>query len=438
MNCQCDICKNNKEFDVPDEIIKAAKEKQLVLFCGAGISTEGKNVLPLNFYSEVKEELSIDEDMSFSELMSQYCSMPNGRRKLLQRIKERFEYIHSFSEIENRATKFHLELAPLYMIDTIITTNWDDYFERYCQATPITTAEDFVFWDCCGRRVLKIHGSINNIGSIIATSEDYKKCAKSLQKGVIGSTLKSILATKTVVFIGFSFGDEDFKQILDYVIKEMNDYMPHIFVVTLDKSFKDRVKYSNLTSIITDGTFFIHKLKQNLIDEKYMINPNIEEDCENQYMEIVKEHNYLVKHIDYSKFPQLIYCLSYQDGVQHAFERFSQLESTGKYYEPSYILSSAKNYHNLLEEYQKSSNYWDLAYIEGYINALVYVISDDDTKKEFPKFYLPNATRELRSHDDLFEMLEEVEKINDEYREYARKIVNGYNNDIVVHHTPIL
>ncbi|MBD5561621.1 hypothetical protein FDC22_02620 [Clostridium botulinum] len=423
---------------MPDEILKSAKEKQLILFCGAGISTENKNVLPFNFYSEIKEELNIEKDQSFSALMSQFCSKTNGRRKLIQKIKSRFDYINSFSEIEGSATKFHRELAPLYMIDTIITTNWDDYFERYCNATPITTTKDFVFWNCCDRRVLKIHGSINNIGSIVATQEDYKECAKSLKTNIIGSTLKSLLATKTVIFIGFSFGDEDFKQILDYVVKEMKDYMPHIFVVTTDDTLQERVKYQNLTAIITDGTFFIHKLKSDLISEGYLLNPDIGQDIYYMYSLVQTKHEDLVKHIDYINCPQIIYCLSYQDGILHAFERFIQLESTGKYYEPSHISKVIKSYDYLLEQYQKSNLYWDVAYIEGYINALVYMLADDDAKKEFPKFYLPNATRELRTQKDLLDMILEVESINDHYRRYAREIVKDYTNDLVVHHTPVL
>ena len=42
MNCNCAICQNNLPFTMPDEIISAARQGNLVLFCGAGISTEKK------------------------------------------------------------------------------------------------------------------------------------------------------------------------------------------------------------------------------------------------------------------------------------------------------------------------------------------------------------------------------------------------------------
>ena len=39
MNCECAICKEQKPFVMPKEILDAAKNGELVLFCGAGIST---------------------------------------------------------------------------------------------------------------------------------------------------------------------------------------------------------------------------------------------------------------------------------------------------------------------------------------------------------------------------------------------------------------
>lgn len=84
MNCECAICKDNKPFELPKEIVDAAMDGNLVLFCGAGISTENKNVLPFTLYSTVKEDLGLDnEEISFSEIMQQYCNKPNGRKKLL-------------------------------------------------------------------------------------------------------------------------------------------------------------------------------------------------------------------------------------------------------------------------------------------------------------------------------------------------------------------
>lgn len=440
MNCECAICKEQKPFVMPKEILDAAKNGELVLFCGAGISTENKSVLPFSFYKEIQEELEItDNTLSFSKLMQMYCDLPNGRRKLLKKIKNRFEYIHSFPELERAATKFHRELAELYFIKTIITTNWDTYFEECCAATPITTSEDYIFWDENERCVLKIHGSINNLGSIIATEDDYTKCTENLEKGIIGATLKTILARRTVVFIGFSFGDEDFSQIMEYLQAELKGIMPHIYIVTIDEQSNYKLSYKNATYILTDGTYFLHQLKLKMLEKKLIENCDALPVVEFVNSKINDLHN-KISHIDIHMYPSVIYCLAYQDGVIHAFERFIQLYNTGNYNIPGIMSLSARKYDDIKQKCTDSKNYWDEAYYEGYLNGLILIAScekDRDIIKKFPYTYLPNANCVLDSYDTFFKKLERVTKKDDKYHKYAKSIVDKFKEpDMVVHHPP--
>jgi hypothetical protein len=425
---------------MPNEILNAAQNGELALFCGAGISTESKSVLPYSFYKEIQEELEIvDNSLSFSKLMQMYCDLPNGRRKLLKKIKARFEYIHSFPELERATTKFHHELAELYFIKTIITTNWDAYFEKCCAATPITTPEDYVFWDENERCVLKIHGSIDNLGSIIATEDDYIKCSDNLEKGIIGATLKTILAKKTVVFIGFSFGDEDFKQIIEYLQAEMKEIMPHIYIVTIDEQLSTKLNYKNATYILTDGTYFLHQLKLDMIER------NLIENCDT--LPIIKVVNNAINelhdkiaHISINTYPCVIYCLAYQDGIIHAFERFIQLYNTGNYNIPGIMSSTVRAYDGIKQKCTDSKNYWDEAYYEGYLNGLILIASceeNQDIIKEFPYTYLPNAKCVLNSYDTFFMELKRVTKKDDKYHMYAKAIIEKLKEpDMVVHHPP--
>lgn len=440
MNCECAICKDQKPFVMPEEILDAAKNGELVLFCGAGISTENKSVLPFSFYKEIQEELGItDNTLPFSKLMQMYCDLPNGRRKLLKKIKNRFEYIHSFPELERAATKFHRELAELYFIKTIITTNWDTYFEDCCAATPITTPEDYIFWNEYERCVLKIHGSINNLGSIIATEDDYTKCSEKLEKGIIGATLKTILARGTVVFIGFSFGDEDFSQIMAYLQNELKGIMPHIYIVTIDEQLKSKLSYKNSTYIFTDGTYFLHQLKLKILEKNLIENCNALPMVKVVNSNINDLHN-KISHIDIHRYPSVVYCLAYQDGVIHAFERFIQLYNTGNYNIPGIISSSARKYDDIRQKCAESKNYWDEAYCKGYLNGLILIAScekDRDIIIKFPYTYLPNAKCVLDSYDTFLKELERITKKGDEYHKYAKLIVDKFKeHDIVVHHPP--
>ena len=440
MACECAICKNNKPFKFPKEIVDAALNGELVLYCGAGISTEGKNVLPFSFYTSIKDELDVkDETISFSELMQQYCKLPNGRKKLLKKIRKRFNYINSFPELERQATAFHRELAEVYPIRTIITTNWDTYFEDYCGAIPITIPEDFAFWDDNSRCVLKIHGSIQNLSSIIATSEDYEKQFFQLQNGIVGATLKSILATKTVVFIGFSFGDEDFSQIINYLRLEMGEIFPHIYIVTLDETLKDRVAYKNSTSIVTSGTFFLHQLKLELI-EKGVIKNHSAFPLITEALWTMDELHEKVSTIDLCQYPCAIYTLAYQDGVIHAFERFQKNYKTGEYNQPGRLGRIAGKYEEWTENYLEAENYWDAAYYEGYVNGLVLIEAcegEDDTLNKFPFLFLPNAKQALTSYDIYMDELKRISRGRSKYQKQAKEIVKkNAGGGLVVHHPP--
>jgi NAD-dependent SIR2 family protein deacetylase len=84
------------------------------------------------------------------------------------------------------------------MIKNIITTNWDDFFEKVCGLDAFVNDSDMPFWESSERRVMKIHGSIRNFGSIVATEQDYQKSFRRLNNGPMGAQLKSLITQKTI------------------------------------------------------------------------------------------------------------------------------------------------------------------------------------------------------------------------------------------------
>ena len=84
------------------------------------------------------------------------------------------------------------------------------------------------------RKVYKIHGTIENIGTLIMTESDYDKCYQELNTNLIGSKIKYLLSNKTVVFIGYSMEDEDFKKIWKFIDNSLGDLKPHYYIVSPD------------------------------------------------------------------------------------------------------------------------------------------------------------------------------------------------------------
>lgn len=392
-NCNCDDCKTYTSFTMPQEVIEAAEKGELILFCGAGISTESKKVLPYSFYENILEilnrecDMKVDSNISFAELMELFCkNIPNGRKKLIHTIKERFDFIRSFPELYYTATKFHEELAKVPKINTVITTNWDDFFENECGMVPIIDDKDVSLWNTFSKRVFKVHGSINNIGSIVATTSDYEACYNRLSNKPIGAQLKTLLSTHTVVFVGFSFGDEDLNKIIKILSSDLEDFAPQYFLVTIDESW-EKTDNKNVLPIITDAYYFIHSLKKILIDKKIIESDSVYSFAKYANEIVTELHvDWLSNNNEFSdkikEYPELILSLAYQDGLQHAYQRCAANKKLGDYIFKDYLEKVIQSYDVIVEHHHHTGNllmeYYFLGYLDGLINLQVFQNNNDE------------------------------------------------------------
>lgn len=442
MKCECAFCLNQFPFEMPKGIVDDLLNNKLVLFAGAGISTENKTVFKETLYEEIALDLGIDEDMEFPDLMQKYCDATiNGRRKLLEKIKYRFDYCHQFKELYKIASRFHTELAPFWMLKEIITTNWDDYFERKTGAIPIVTSEDFAFHDIDQRKVYKIHGSISNYGSIVATKDDYDKCYQQLNSELVGAKLKTLIATKTILFIGYSFRDFDFNKILQFLKEEMKGLLPHIYIVTLDNEIDSRLEGINCTVINTDGRFFFQELRTHLERMELIVSEkNIDRIYEVEYL-LHQHHQKVSDSFIDKKTSNLIYCLFYQDGVQHAIDYLHFKEITGETYSRYHLLKQFQLYaKQIRKDFSKAKNYADLAYIDGYIEGLSIPLFDDIPAEVFPFYYLFGQDQ-LFDEEFFWEAIDTDTVYHRSAEKYGKQFFKDFldpENDITVHHRPYI
>jgi hypothetical protein len=414
----------------------------VVIFAGAGVSTENRAVFPYTLYQDVCGELGIPHDKgpAFPDVMSSYCGQPDGRAKLLRKIKDRLEYIGSFPELYRKATQFHAELSTLSVVEEIVTTNWDPYFEDECGATPFVTAEDFAFWKVRGRKVLKIHGSVDSYGSIVATREDYNLCQQRLTTGLLGSTLRMLLATKTIVYIGFSFSDDDFIQVQSTLVAEMKGLSPQSYIVTLDRSSDARFRERGLIPIYTDAAYFISQVKKRFVSEHQLLDDGRFVGVGKFLGKVTKAHHELSS-IDPQKHPDVVFGLSYQDGLIHALERILALKKTGYYSHACNPRNMARLYfEKITPEKLKKGKYHDAAYSEGYGDGLLFFIADDDLRNQFPMYFAFGETKMIRTLRDYERALGRAPRVSSSKHKYAKKLVKKRVTEegIVLHHTPFL
>jgi NAD-dependent SIR2 family protein deacetylase len=156
--CTCAFCKGDRQFAVPPHLLEELLKGNVVVFAGAGISTENRVHATTTLYERIAHEIDCEDDISFPELMEKYCAQPDGRIKLIASIKDRFDYFLSFEDFYLPMTRFHRAISPLYMIENVITTNWDDFFERECDFDAFVNDSDMALWGASKRRLMKIHG----------------------------------------------------------------------------------------------------------------------------------------------------------------------------------------------------------------------------------------------------------------------------------------
>ncbi len=422
---------------MPPKVVEACEAGDLVIFAGAGISTESDLVVPRPLYIEMQLELEMtpDPDRPFPEVMTAYQEA-HGRAALLQRIKSHLDYVRSFPVIDKDAGRFHRELASLYTVDEIVTTNWDDYFERLCGAQPYISEDDLAFWKSRGRKVFKLHGSISSPGSVVATDGDYEDCYRELNEGVIGGHLKAMLATKTVVFVGYSLKDSDFVRLYELIRGRMGSLMPKAYVVTLDDADPPAVA-ADMHVIRTSGEHFVHVLKK-AFDEDELLADERFDAIPMTRMRIKHANSEVLEGGEMNEDPAMYLCSCYQDGLVHAFDHQLANARKGDYFHTCHTRGLLDTYEKYKDERVEAGRWETVAYIEGYMNGLLFLILDDEDRENLPLFYVPGAEGDFKTIDEYREAAAGIEEHHPDAYAGAKTRAARLAPGIVFRHKPVL
>ena len=435
----CWICRHEVPFSLPEQVVEAAMAGRLVVFAGAGISTESRTTFPVSFYESVCDSIGLDPEDGppFETVMSQFCER-YSRSQLLQAIRSRIEYCSSYPGVYRMATRFHHELSTIHLVKEVVTTNWDDFFEKECGAIPMVVAADYAFWDLPQRKVFKIHGSLNNVGSIVATEDDYRRCYRNLRSGVLGATLKHLLATKTVLFVGFSFSDPDFGRIYRLLQRQLGDVLPPQFIVTRGGT-ELAARFPAATVIDTDGTFFVSTLKNELVARGAMLPDENLVRAGAMYAKVADEHIRFTHMVDVKEHPEAAYAAAYQDGLRDAFARILALANTGFYSDRENILGIIDAYDRAEREKRRARGYGSVAYIEGFVNGHVYLLDDEEDSAGLPLYFIHGCDKELLTFDDYADVAGRAHELHKTAFRYAERAARRLEPGVtVLHHPPFL
>ena len=122
---------------------------------------------------------------------------------------------------------------------------------------------------------------------------------------LLRSSLKTMLATTTVVYVGYSLADNDFVRIHRALTSQMEGLRPHSYIVTLDANSAPRFSGMGVTPIVTDGTYFIQNLKQHLVNQKVLLSDQIFDELPTVLDKVCETHESM-NSFDQTKYPTVI------------------------------------------------------------------------------------------------------------------------------------
>ncbi|CDK00164.1 putative Predicted protein [Microbacterium sp. C448] len=381
LNEGCAVCGTHYSVALPQDLVDAARRRELVIFAGAGISTEKPGLFPETFYEEIEARLRENPSSDPFPVVMQDFEDQFGRAELLRTLMERLDYVSTFQSLQNRTTAFHQEISTISQLDAIFTTNWDDFFERFSRARPFVLDEDFAFFDIPGRRVMKLHGSISNLSSIVATTDDYERREADLAQSVMGAKLRDYLSTRTIVFVGYSLSDSDFQNVYRNVIERMGRLRRKAYLVTpVDPPVSPQME---LTHLRTDGGHFAHILKKELEGTGDHV-PDARLGRAEWLHQVIHDAHVASEVLLAQAGAFGAFTHSYQDGMLAALGRVRLLKHRGVYSDPRAVEGVVHSYAHHFVTAIERRRYFDACYIEGYMIATRSLLLDDDDLKRVP------------------------------------------------------
>lgn len=219
------------------DIQKAAKEDNLVVFVGAGVSNNSGvpvwNKLTEAFKSELPEfAKNISDDLKLAQIYK--TTYPS---KFLETVRT---VLKDGEIVPNAIHNAILDLKPCH----IITTNYDDLIEQACKGRfelyqTVSSDDDMVSIPNT-HIIVKMHGEYGK-GNIVLAEEDYYDYSRNFP--LLRAFVLSLLASKTVLFIGFSFNDINLKYILREIQTVLCRKMRPVYMLTDTTYSYEQIRY---------------------------------------------------------------------------------------------------------------------------------------------------------------------------------------------------
>jgi hypothetical protein len=194
---------------IPPRLISAAKAREAVLFAGSGISLAAGLPSSITFVSHLVGRLRSKFKSYAPPPVGSGIASVAGDFEMAFGRKRLAEEVRSLLEISGGSQFTPAHEAAVDLFPRIITTNYDQLFDRAAPNSSPSTLTEIVAPECPiplpARFVLKLHGSILKPDTLVITETDLIRFAETHEK-VLPEAAK-VLKSGLVVVVGTSLRD---------------------------------------------------------------------------------------------------------------------------------------------------------------------------------------------------------------------------------------
>lgn len=257
-----------------EKLIKLVREGKVSLFIGSGFSFEAHapsvsdlKELILNEFDndKLKEEHRNDGLAELTEFfVEEVCA--GSRNELISIMKKAFDF-------EPVCMDDHKLLASIPHFKTLFTTNYDTLLEDSypeCERRVIRNDEDCTYDENKRVSIYKLHGDFVFSDSVVITTSDYKKYKGTINRPnpIMWNEVISEFTRKNILFIGYSFADENVIAIIKYIKHRVGKNIKQMFLIAPDitKNRQEQLKRMGVTGINALAKEFLDELNRSLME----------------------------------------------------------------------------------------------------------------------------------------------------------------------------
>jgi hypothetical protein len=230
-------------MQIKSTLVDAVRNRQAVLFAGAGISWKAIGFGGLYIRDQLGMQIKRDysdydyHTRSVEDVCDEYMVL-NDRIALVDRLA---------ALIPQDKAPQESHVAAVKTFRFIVTTNWDLLFEsayrKINQHYQVLSQDaDAPMFNYDQHNLLKIHGSADRPVSLVATTDDYENYAGTHAR-LLGKVAE-LLENNTVLFVGYGLRDEHVRHLLSQIRRQRQQWTRKAFAV----GFFDEVRTKLLAS----------------------------------------------------------------------------------------------------------------------------------------------------------------------------------------------